>query len=551
MKPLVKVKYTFVLIFILSMVSCDYLDYDESSYLAKDDIFSDFARAKGFLTSIYAYLPDDFVSIDGAMRAAATDEAVHIWDLSNVHRMTNGTWSAIQPLDNVWGNMYQAIRAANMFLLETQGQDFDDRRYNLDYAEIIEQFEIYPYEARFLRAFFYFELIKRYKNVPLITSVLTPDEAKTIQPSTFEAVVQFIVNECDEIAQHLPADFASFSSAQETGRATKGAAMALKARTLLYAASPLHNPANNLELWQIAARAAKDIIDMNQYILLANYSQNYNNIASRELIFGKREGPTNAMERRNFPVGYEGGNTGTCPSQNLVDAYDMALTGLPITHPFSGYNPDNPYAGRDPRLNQTIILNNSQWKGQVVESYVGGKNGPPITNASNTGYYLKKHLIEAVSLEPTNTTTREHTWILFRYAEVLLNYAEAMNEAYGPDNASDLGLTAREAVRQVRARVNMPGYPILSQDDFRTRLRNERRVELAFEDHRFWDVRRWKIGDTTTDIYGMKITKEADGSFSYEKTLVEQRYFADYMNLYPIPQSEIYINENLQQNSGW
>ena len=550
MKPLVKVKYTFVLMFIFSMVSCDYLDYDESSYLDKDDIFSDFARTKGFLTAIYAYLPDDFVSIDGAMRAAATDEAIHIWDLSNVHRMTNGTWSAIQPVDNVWGNMYQAIRAANLFLLETEGQDFDDRRYNLDYAEIIEQFEIYPYEARFLRAFYYFELIKRYKNVPLITSVMTPDEAKTIQPSPFETVVQFIVDECDEIAQHLPADFSNFSSAQETGRATKGAAMALKARTLLYAASPLHNPSNNLELWQAAARAAKDIIDMDQYILVPDYSQNFNNIASRELIFGKREGPTNGMERRNFPVGYEGGNTGTCPSQNLVDAYDMALTGLPITHPFSGYNPENPYAGRDPRLNQTIILNNSQWKGQVVETYVGGRNGPPITNASNTGYYLKKHLIEAVSLEPTNTTTREHTWVLFRYAEVLLNYAEAMNEAYGPDNAADLGLTAREAVRQVRARVNIPGYPVLSQDDFRTRLRNERRVELAFEDHRFWDVRRWKIGDTTTDIYGMRITQE-NGIFSYEKTLVEQRYFADYMNLYPIPQSEIYINENLQQNPGW
>ncbi len=550
MKSLVNIKYTFVLLFVFSLGSCDYLDYDESSYLAKDDIFVDFARTKGFLTAIYAYLPDDFVSIDGAMRSAASDEAVHVWDLSNVHRMTNGTWSAIQPLDNVWSTMYTAIRAANMFLLETAGQDFGDRRYNLEYKEIMEQFEIYPYEARFLRAFYYFELIKRYKNVPLITKVLTPEEAKIVHPSTFETVVQFIVDECDEIAQHLPVSFANFSSAGETGRATKGAAMALKARTLLYAASPLHNAANNLELWQIAARAAKDIIDMNQYILIPNYSDNFNNIASRELIFGKREGASNSMERRNFPVGYEGGNTGTCPSQNLVDAYDMALTGLPITHPFSMYNPENPYAGRDPRLGQTIILNNSQWKGQVVESFVGGRNGPPITNASKTGYYLKKHVIEAVSLDPSNTTTREHSWVLFRYAEVILNYAEAMNEAYGPNDAAGMGLTARDAVRQVRARVGMPGYPILSQDDFRIRLRNERRVELAFEDHRFWDVRRWKIGDITTDIYGMRINRE-NGIFAYEKTLVEQRYFSDHMNLYPIPQSEIYINENLQQNPGW
>lgn len=538
-------------LFTVSLAGCEYLDYDESSYLSKEDIFVDFDRTKNFLTNIYNYLPDDFVSIDGAMRAAATDEAVHVWDLSNVHKMNNGTWSAIQPLDNVWGNMYSGIRAANVFLEETQGQTFEELRYNLDYAEMMEQFEMYPYEARFLRAFYYFELAKRYKNIPLITEVLTPEESLEIQPSDFSAVIQFIVDECDEIAEYLPVDFADFSSAQETGRATKGAAMALKARALLYAASPLHNPENDLSRWQAAAVAAKDIIDLGEYSLESNYSANFNNNQSAELIFGKRQGPTNGLERRNFPVGFEGGNTGTCPTQNLIDAYDMKLTGLPITiDPF--YDPEDPYTGRDPRLYQTVILNLDSWKGQTVETFFGGTNGLPIANATKTGYYLRKYLIEDVSLDPTNTTTREHTWVLFRYGEVLLNYAEAINEAYGPTDDGGLGMTARDAVAMIRQRSDMPMYlQGLTKEAFRERLQNERRVELAFEDHRFWDVRRWMIGETTTDIYAMDIRRQADDSFTYEKVLIEERFFEDYMNLYPIPQSEIYINSDLTQNPGW
>jgi len=127
-----------------------------------------------------------------------------------------------------------------------------------------------------------------------------------------------------------------------------------------------------------------------------------------------------------------------------------------------------------------------------------------------------------------------------------------MNEAYGPDNPADMGMTAREAVNQVRARVNMPAFPAgMSQSAFREKLRNERRVELAFEDHRFWDVRRWKIGPSTTEIYGMDITRNDDGSFNYERTLVEERVWQDRMYLYPIPQSEVFKNEALQQNPGW
>jgi len=544
-------KYTTFILLTISFVGCEYLEYDESSYLSKEDVFSEFDRTKNFLTSVYSYLPHDFVSIDGAMRAAATDEAIHVWDLSNVHRMNNGTWSAIQPIDNVWGNMYSGIRAANVFLKETEGQTFEELRYNVDYAELMEQFAIYPYEARFLRAFYYFELVKRYKNIPLITEVLTPEESLDVDPTDFETVIQFIVDECDEIADFLPVDFGEFSSAQETGRATKGAAMALKSRALLYAASPLHNAENDPALWEQAATAAFDIINMWEYNLESNYSNNFNNINSSELIFATRQGPSNGLERRNFPVGYEGGNTGTCPTQNLIDAYEMKDSGMPITEdPL--YDPQNPYAGRDPRLYETVILNNDIWKGETVETFVGGRNGQPVPNATKTGYYLRKYLIEEINLDPTNTTTREHTWVLFRYAEVLLNYAEAINEIYGPYTGGSIGMSANFAVTLVRERSDMPPFPEgLSKDEFRRRLQNERRVELAFEDHRFWDVRRWMIGDSTKDIYGMEIRRQNDGSFSYDKVMLEQRVFEDRMNLYPIPQSEIYINSGLIQNPGW
>lgn len=544
--------YGLIVLMLLTLSNCDNLQYDETSYNRKEDVFAEFNRSKNFLTGIYAYLPTDFNSIDGAMRSTASDEAEHVSDLSNVQKFNEGTWSAIQPLDNVWGGMYSGIRAANMFLEESKGQTFSENFYNNDYKEMIDQYNNYPYEARFLRAFFYFELIKRYKNVPLITTVLTPEEAINVKQNSFADVVAFIVSECDQIATVLPSNYNSFSSAKETGRSTKGAALALKARALLYAASPLHNTGNDLSLWQNAAFAAKDIISLNRYTLENSYVNIVNNWKSTELILERREGVSNGFEKRNFPIGFEGGNTGTCPTQNLVDAYEMKTSGLPITNPASGYNPLKPYTGRDTRLTQTILSNGDIWKGLTVSSYIGGANGQPKANATKTGYYIRKYLIESINLTPTNTSTKEHTWVLFRYGEVLLNYAEAMNEAYGPENPSTLGMTALQAVNLVRKRAGMPNFPTgLSATDFRTKLRRERQVELAFEDHRFWDIRRWKIGQQTENIYAMQITRDANFNFIYEKNLLEVRPFEDRMYLYPIPQSEIYKNQNLTQNPGW
>lgn len=534
------------------MGSCDYLEYSEASYLKKEDIFSDWNRTQSFLSDIYSSLPAGFTPIGGAMRASATDDAEYVLDYSSVQKFNDGSWSAIQTLDEQWGNMYSAIRAVNLLLEEVKGRTFDEYKWTDSYADEMQQFNNYPHEARFLRAFFYLQLIERYSNVPLITTVLTEDEANDVSPASYDDIVSFIVSECDAIIPLLPVTYVGFTSAQETGRATKGAARALKARTLLFAASPLHNPSGTAQKWVDAAKAAKDIINSATYSLEANYNNFLNNVTSKELILERREGNQNYFEKANFPIGFEGGNTGNCPTQNLVDAYEMKANGLSISDPNSGYNPVDPYAGRDPRLALTILYNTSTFKSKQLECWYGGANAAPKMNATKTGYYLKKYLIEAISLDPSSISSRQHTWVLFRYGEVLLNYAESMNEAYGPENASDLGMTALQAVNLIRTRAKMPAFPAgLTKDQFRSKLRNERRIEMAFEDQRFWDIRRWKIGDTTRDIYGMEITKNEDGTFKYTKKLIERRVYEDRMNLYPIAQSELYKNDKLKQNPGW
>ena len=554
----------YVLLLSTSFTACNFLDYNEATDYTKEYQFSVFVRTKAFLNNIYSHLPTGFNQVDGAMRETATDNAEHVWDLSQIQKMNDGSWSAIAVVDDQWQNMYSGIRKVNLFLEEVEGQTFPETQYGLDYIEEMTQFAMYPYEARFLRAFFYFELAKRYGDIPLVLTVLTPEEANNVEPVKFDSIVRFIVEECDTVAKYLPASFADFSTVRETGRATRKAAMALKARTLLYAASPLHNPENDREKWVEAAIASKEIFDQyrSEHTPLPAYTEIVNRLASKELIFERRESPSNAFEFANTAIGFTGGSTGTCPTQNLVDAYEMRSSGLGIHETGSGYSAANPYLGRDPRLAMTILHNGAIWKNLTVETWYGGQNAPPKANATKTGYYLKKYLIESVSLDPVTPTTGQHYWVLFRFSEVLLNYAEAMNEAFGPNTSGSaddtmLDMPARAAVNMVRARtgVAMPNFPAnLSQDDFREKLRNERRVELAFEDHRFWDIRRWKIGDKTTEIRGMELTRTVtDGAetITYTPKVVEQRVWDDRMNFFPIPQTEYYINPKLGQNQGW
>lgn len=539
-----------------SLTACSYLDFDQSVGREKEDAYSTFENVRSIVSNIYSYLPQDFGVIGNALREAATDNATYVWNTSAVYKMYENKWAATNTIDDVWGNMYTGIRAANSFL-ETYNEDFLKRYENDDnYQEEIQKFRMYPYEVRTLRAFYYFELAKRYGDVPLITRTLSLDEANKQVRTSFQDVINFIVEECSETAQYLPVNHADFFL--ETGRVTKGMALALKSRALLYAASPLHNPTGEKTLWRRAAEAAKEVMDMNVYSLpninadpLYNRNGGHEVLKSAQLIFERRNGDSDSFERNNLPIGYEGGNSGNTPTQNLVDAYEMA-DGTPfdwnnpehVKHPFENGSKKT----RDPRLYKTIVYDGCTLMDETVEIAEGGKNTQPLEGATETGYYLRKYINETVSLDPTNNQKKPHHYILFRYAEILLNYAEAMNELLGPDGTDGeiLNMTAREALNQVRKAANMPDVEDVG-DDFTARLRNERRVELAFEDHRFWDIRRWKMGEVVKDIYGAHVSKNGN----YTRELIQNRIWDDKMYLYPISQGERYKNPGLTQNPGW
>lgn len=547
------------------MVSCADLDYHEYTTYDKNYVFTDFDRTAGVVTDIYSFLDSD-IPTDGSL-CSACDESEYAWSWSSVFGYTDGRWSPSNPYSR-WD--FAGIRRANFFLTEYVNADFSELKYDKDYEAEMKRFNRYPYEVRFLRAYFYFNLARAYGDVPLITKVLTEDEANQVTRTPVAEVFDFIVKECDAIleADQLPVRYsdlvgdAANGSSTDGGRVTKQAVMALKARTLLYWASPLFNKENNSGLWRQAAQANKDVIDFctANGISLGKYSEIWgtNNWQAGEMIFVRRVGDMNWPETTNFPVGMENGNSGNCPTQTLIDAYEMQATGLAWDEPGSGYDQTDPYAGRDPRLAMTIAVNGDKWPDtnpNPLETYQGGRNGLPLAGATPTGYYLKKYLDKTIDISTsTGSGSTRHNWVTYRLGEFYLNYAEAVFNYLGSADATDATFTmsAVDAVNVVRSRsdVNMPGFPTgLSNDEFTEKYRRERMVELAFEGHRFWDVRRWKDGASQRSIFEMQITKNGD-RYTYNR-VPKSRYWDDKMYLFPIPDSEIRKNPNLTQNPGW
>lgn len=305
-----------------------------------------------------------------------------------------------------------------------------------------------------------------------------------------------------------------------------------------------------------AAKASHDIIasagelglGLDTYANLFK-SKNYN---SKEVILCRPTGTSKTFEQANYPMGVTGGNTTTCPTENLASAFEMK-----DGRAFDWNDPTmkaNQYKDRDPRFYLTIVHNGMLWPAKkAVDISEGGANGLPLTNATTTGYYLRKYVDNSISFEAGSTTAAtHHNWILFRYAEVLLNYAEAMIHVNGNCDYKDATYTmsAREALNAVRKRAGIPEVAACSQDDFLTRVKHERRVEMAFEGQRFWDLRRWKNLDETKNIYAVRITHH-DGVLSYEKTLLSERSVSNKLYFYPIANVELFKNKKLVQNSGW
>ncbi|WP_216647350.1 RagB/SusD family nutrient uptake outer membrane protein [Chitinophaga sp. SYP-B3965] len=536
----------------------DYLDRQIGTLLSEQQVFASYAYTERFINGSYAWLPDGFDRINGAMLDAATDDAEHTLESATIQRFNNGSWNGFSNPDDTWSFFYQGIRRNNLFLENADRVNLDALRLDpanqTEYQNRITDLVRWKAEATFLRAYCYFELVKRYGGVPLITKVLSlDDQLSDIQRNSLDECIQFIAAQCDSAAGKLnifPGRIANDANA--SGRITKGAALALKSRVLLYAASPLYLQPDDLTdvkptdvtKWAKAATAAKAVIDLNAYTLLASYPGLYNSIGNTELILARRYGAANGFERNNYPVGYDQGQSGTTPSQNLVDAYEMKDGSA-----FNWNNPAHaaaPYANRDDRLAQTILLNAAAWKGRPVEAWTGGRDGRGVDKATKTGYYLRKNVAEDVNL--VTNTTKIHAWPLFRLAEIYLNYAEALNES-DPTNTDILLYLNRVRTRSKQLGID----PGLSQTEMRKRIQNERRIELAFEEHRSWDVRRWKEGGNFfgTPLRGVQITRSDAGVFTYVPVVVENRVYAPKMNWYPIPQNEVIKSKGWKQNAGW
>ena len=552
-----------ILLFLLACAftaSCADLDYTEENTRDEAWTYEYFASGiKNMVFDVYAQVyNNEFESNSAYFLASATDEAQYALETGAVNNYINGGWSPANPYSNTWTKSYTAIADIHMYLEKIDKADLSEWKYNSSYDTWAQQLELFPYELRFLRAYFYFELFRTYGAVPLVTTTLTNAQANNVERTKADDIVKFIVEELDAIAPYLPVSYITVPGA-EIGRATRAAAFALKARTLLYAASPLFNPPGDTAKWAKAAEACKFILDNagDWGLKLSAYANLWGHDAffNPEIIFGLGRGESNTFEKANYPIGVENGSSGNCPTQSFVDQYEYK-NGETFAQRYPGdidLAEVDPYEGLDPRFALTVVKNGDQWPSngaqkQTVQTYVGGFNAAPKYGATPTSYYLRKYVDGTCVTTTDNPTSYRHTWIIFRLAEIYLDYAEAVFYATGSANDKTYGLSANEAINVLRSRadINMQKF---SQDGdaWVERYERERLVELAFENHRFWDVRRWKKADKYfKTIQVATISKDLLLTRSTVTRQWNDKYY-----LYPIPQTEIKKNPKLEQNQGW
>ncbi|QEH42739.1 RagB/SusD family nutrient uptake outer membrane protein [Chitinophaga sp. XS-30] len=531
----------FIIFFsLLTLSSCSkFLDVAPKDQVSDATLWSTTGNADLFLNDVYASVPtletgDPWENFsDNSMNGQAGRVSTNIYGPS-IYTPSNAP--------NRWGQ-YVNIRKANLFIEKVTASALPDDWKALRLAE-----------ARFLRAYFYSILWMYHGGVPIITDVLNQNEQgdEVFRPrNTSQETFDFITAECAAIEPALPLT-------AESGRVTRGAVLALKGWCELFNAGALHNPANDPARWDLAATTFKKIIDLEHYDLFPDYNtlffeENNNNI---EVIFARQHlGGTSLANFRDGHIGprfVRGGLTGwghVDPTQDLVDEYFMA-NGLPITDPASGYDPQNPYVNREKRFYQSIVYDGSEWLGDIMimKQGVGSPNATDLNNSSistRTGYYIRKGINPKYASAQNNGNSAN--WIIFRYAEILLGYAEAKNESSGPDE------TVYSAINDIRQRSDLGPLPDgLTKDEMRIAIHQERRVELAFEEKRLPDLLRLRLAEVKLNgpLHAIKIDL-VGGNPVY--TVVPagggMRVFYPEKNYFlPIPQSARDKNSKLEQN---
>ena len=513
-------------------------------------------NANRFLSDCYRFLPSMGNRVGGDFLDAATDDAVSSNPTNtSVQQLAMGSYTSDSYQDNQWASNYSGIRRASVFINNIDRVPLKGKISNGTPLN-----RVWKAEAKFLRALFYFELVKRHGGVPLLgDKVYQLEDNIELPRNTFEECIDYIVQQCDAVKDSLRIDPFNLT---DFGRPTKAAALALKSRVLLYAASPLYNGGNidpqnpltgytdaNINRWQLAENAAKALMDLNQFTLEPEFTDVFIT-RNTERIFSRQGENGKNVENSNGPVGYsqEVNDGRTSPTQELVDAFGMA-NGLPITDANSGYDPDNPFQGREKRFYATIFYNGSPWLGRAVQTFEGGADKPGGTKQqTKTSYYLRKFMGNFETA--TNYSAVNHDHILFRYAEILLNYAEARNERLASPDAR-----VYQMLEQLRERAGINPYQLpvgLSKSAMREWIQQERRKELAFEEHRFYDIRRWKLAETVfnQEVHGTLIF-ERGSTVIRQPNPILQLVFEKKMYLAPIPFSEIVKNPKMKQNPGW
>ncbi len=567
----------------LSLCGCeemmgDFLDKAPSVDVTEDDIFSSATNMETFLASIYkygihsnlGYGSGDVNGPFGTIMAGATDEAETCAAWYSTNTWNSASITADQTDDDRFSNRWVAIRKITVMLKRVdEVPDIDS-----EYAAQIKA------ECKVLRALNYFEMFKHYGGVPIVDHYIELDEDFKIPRSSVEETVNFILKDIEEALPSLP----DRQEGSLRGRVDRLTALAIKARTLLYAASPQYNTAtpymdlgeNNKLIcfgnydparWEKAAEAAWECLEFAATVgcvlitdqgVDKNYQYSWEHYDNAEIILaekahgtrGKWTWPWNAIPSPNIYPG-NAGQSGVTPTLNFVRKYERRDGTVEEWPEEGGDDLQAKMARLDRRFAQTICGNLASWNSEFprVEIFEGGKQ----SNTCHGGFWLHK-------LYPSEISETVWTYVpnstLYQLNEVYLNFAEAMNEAYGPDDDHGYGMTARDAVNTVRRRSGQPDITSDSdRDSFRKRVRNERDVELAFDNHRLWDIRRWQIaeeeGVMQGDMWGIKITAiKGSSEYHYKPYVFETRSWNKRMYLHPFSTNE--VNKGyLVQNPGY
>ncbi|MCB0631647.1 MAG: RagB/SusD family nutrient uptake outer membrane protein [Saprospiraceae bacterium] len=527
-----------------------FLETEPKASITSDAVFASYTNTNIFLNELYSDIParDEWFGYDPLTNWSDNTMATFGWVTSRNGIARRDYSSSNAPIGNgTWISHYSSIRKANLII------EGVSRAAEGVYSE--EEHDLLLGQTKFLRAFFYLRLAKYFGGVPLIDKVLdrTSGEDITYPRSTFEQTIDFIVADCAAAADQLPETWAG----DGTSRATKGAALAQMADAQLFS-----------ERWSDCVTTCQSIFNLG-YALVDDYVSLYRPQTENntEVIFDVEFNEAFAHDNEVFnspridPItGVAAGWGHLLPTQELVDAFEFK-DGTPGDDPSRA---DTPYENRDDRFYATVLYNDSEWRGGKIFTFFdpavqqGTFSNSFDDNHTHqgtlTGYYGSKILDPDVV--PSETTYYGQSVgttnaVLYRYGEILLIYAEAKNELSGPDG------TVYDAVNQLRARGGLPPLSGLDQAEMRERIRNERRVELAFEgDKRYWDIIRWRIAGEVFNKFkgGMRITKNPDGSLNYNRVDAfggEMRFNEPRDYLFPIPQAAIEVNPKLEQNPGW